>query len=416
MSLSNCPESFAQRSEGASIVRVLEVSNDWNLAPPNLMKVATTLFLVCVAALLSLGLVMLYSAGMRPVSAQGGARFLLMQLVWCSAGFVACAFVAWMDYRWLRKIAWLLLGLSIIALGFVLVPGIGASKNGARRWFNLGFALLQPSEAAKLALIIALAHYADRRQRLMGTFKHGLLIPGLFISVVLGLIFVEPDRGATVLLTAVSGVILLIAGVRWKFLLPPILAAGCGLAYSLWHDPVRIARILSWLHPEESKEGVGFQVWHARLALGSGGWTGLGLGNGRQKLGFVPEHQTDFILSVIGEELGVIATLAVVVLFVVLVICGVCIAWNSKDNFGMLLGAGITFLIGMQALINIGVVTGVLPNKGLPLPFISYGGSNLLLMMTCVGIVLSIARHVRDAALVDTKAQPSDDALMPQMP
>ena len=142
----------------------------------------------------------------------------------------------------------------------------------------------------------------------------------------------------------------------------------------------------------------------------------MGLGNGRQKMGFVPEHQTDFILSVIGEELGVVATLAIVLLFLALVICGVFIAWNSKNTFGTLLGSGITFLIGLQALINIGVVTEVFPNKGLPLPFISYGGSNLLLMFTCVGVILSIARHARDPAVIEAEHLPSNEALAPQNP
>jgi cell division protein FtsW len=165
------------------------------------------------------------------------------------------------------------------------------------------------------------------------------------------------------------------------------------LGFSLFHDPMRAKRILSWLHPEDHKQGVGFQAWQAQLALGSGGWKGLGLGDGRQKLGFVPEHQTDFIFSIIGEELGLIATLSVVLVFVAFVLAGIVIAWNSRDTFGYLLGAGITLLIGMQAFINIGVVTGVLPNKGLPLPFVSYGGSNLLLMLGCVGVLLSIAAH-----------------------
>jgi len=379
------------------------------------MKFATTLLVVCVGALLSLGLVVLYSAGMSATAAKEGARYLLMQLVWCSVGLVACLVAAWMDYRRLRKLAWVLLGLSVVMLILVLVPGIGVARKGARRWFDLGMGSFQPSEAAKLALIIAVAHYAEKRQLLMTTFKHGLLVPGIFISVVLGLIFVEPDRGTTVLLAAVAGIMLLVAGARWRYLIPPIVAAGIGLAYSLWHDPVRIGRILSWLDPEAHKEGVGFQGWQARIALGAGGWSGLGLGNGRQKLGFVPEHQTDFILSVIGEELGVIATLSVVLLFILLVICGVYIAWNSKDTFGMMLGSGITFLIGLQALINIGVVTGMLPNKGLPLPFISYGGSNLLLMLTCVGILVSIARHVRDPVAVEAERYSRRAVLAPQM-
>ena len=152
-------------------------------------------------------------------------------------------------------------------------------------------------------------------------------------------------------------------------------------------------RCFSWLYLEENKSGVGYQAYQAMLALGVGGWTGAGLGNGKQKLGFVPEHHTDFILSVIGEELGVVATLLVILAFVTIVICGLYVAVNAPDTFGLLLGSGISFLIGLQAFINIGVVTSALPNKGLPLPFISYGGSNLLMMLVSIGILLSIARQ-----------------------
>jgi cell division protein FtsW len=158
---------------------------------------------------------------------------------------------------------------------------------------------------------------------------------------------------------------------------------------------MRMKRIFSWLYLEEHKEGVGYQAYQAMIALGSGGWFGLGLGNGRQKLGFVPEHHTDFILSIIGEELGLIATLGVVVGFVIIIICGAYIATHARDTFGTMLASGITLLIGLQAFINIGVVTSALPNKGLALPFISYGGSNLLAMLACVGVLFSVARQAR---------------------
>src|SRR6266567_5650181 len=193
---------------------------------------------------------------------------------------------------------------------------------------------------------------------------------------------------------------LLIAGVRWLFVAPPVLAALVALGVSLWHDPMRSKRIFSWLYLEENKSGVGYQAYQAMIALGAGGWTGLGLGNGRQKLGFVPENHTDFILSIIGEELGLVATLLVIAAFVTIVLCGIFIARNSRDTFGLLLGSGISFLIGLQAFINIGVVTSALPNKGLPLPFVSYGGSNLLAMLVCVGILFSIARRGRETHTV----------------
>jgi len=177
---------------------------------------------------------------------------------------------------------------------------------------------------------------------------------------------------------------------------------------------MRTKRIFAWLYLEDYKTGIGYQAYQARLALGTGGWTGLGLGNSREKLGFLPEHNTDFIFSIIGEELGVVATLLVVVAFVVLVICGIYIAYRASDSFGLLLGAGVTFLIGLQAFINIGVVTSALPNKGLPLPFISRGGSNLFLLLLCVGLLLSVAYRAADNSRAAPKDSDLEETPMPQ--
>jgi len=353
------------------------------------MKTAVTLLVFCVASLLALGMVMLYSAGME----KAGARYLMMQLVWCVMGVVICVTMVTVDYRLLRKFAWPIFIVAIVLLALVLIPHFGTKVKGARRWLAYGGFRFQASELGKLALIILLAWYGEHFQRQMHTWKKGIMIPGIFIAITLGLIFVEPDRGTTILMGAVSAAMLLIAGVRWKFIVPPALAALVALGVSLFNDPMRRHRIFSWLYLEENKQGTGYQAYQAMVALGAGGWNGLGLGNGRQKLGWVPEHHTDFILSVIGEELGLVATLLIIGAFVMIVICGLYIAVNAPDTFGMLLGCGISFLIGLQAFINIGVVTSALPNKGLPLPFISYGGSNLLMMLVCVGVLLSIARQ-----------------------
>lgn len=360
------------------------------------MKLAITLLVLSVASLLSLGMVMLYSSSMG----QPGAHYLVMQLVWCGVGLVLCAGTASLDYRWLKKAAWPLLVISVVLLMLVLVPHVGLRIKGARRWLGYGSARLQPSELAKLALIISLAWYGEHYQRQMRTWKRGIVFPALLVGVVLGLIFVEPDRGTTILLAGVSGVMLLIAGVRWVYIVPPVLGALAVLGLSLQHDTMRKKRIFGWLYLEENKGGVGYQAYQAMLALGAGGWTGLGLGNGRQKLGFVPENHTDFILSIIGEELGLIATLLVVLAFMVITICGLFIARNARDTFGLLMATGISFLIGIQAFINIGVVTSALPNKGLPLPFVSYGGSNLMIMLAAVGLLLSIARQSKTSECV----------------
>jgi len=190
---------------------------------------------------------------------------------------------------------------------------------------------------------------------------------------------------------------------------PPVVLAAVALAVSILHDPMRMKRIFSWLDLEQTKEGAGYQAYQAMIALGSGGWTGLGLGNGRQKLGFVPEHHTDFIFSIIGEELGLVATLLVVLAFVVIAVCGIYIALHAPDRFGTLLAAGLTLLISLQAAINIGVVTSALPNKGLPLPFISYGGSNLMAMLTCVGLLFSVARRAAPLKISASDVVPTDN-------
>ena len=353
------------------------------------MKVAVTTLAFCVAALLALGLVMLYSSSVTQV----GGHYLMMQLIWCAFGFTLCVAATALDYQLLKKIAAPIFILALLLLLLVLVPHIGRKINGARRWFDFHGVRFQPSEFGKIALIIMLAWYGDRYQRQMPAWKRGVIFPGALIALMLGLVFVEPDRGTTILLAAVSGTMLLIAGVRLKCIVLPVLLGVAGLAVSLLHDPMRLRRIFGWWDLEQHKEGVGYQAYQAMIALGSGGWMGLGLGNGRQKLGFVPEDHTDFIFSIIGEELGLIATLLVVLAFVVIAICGIYIALRARDPFGSLLAAGITFLICLQAAINIGVVTSALPNKGLPLPFISYGGSNLLAMLTCVGLLFSIARQ-----------------------
>jgi cell division protein FtsW len=357
------------------------------------MKLSTTLIVFCVGALMALGLVTLYSAGLF----KDGAHYLHMQLMWGGGGVIlAILLVSFLNYRWLKFCSWPLLAFSIALLALVLV--MGTKTNGARRWFHVpGFANFQPSELAKLALVITLAYYGERYQRFMPTFWRGLVVPGLVSLVVLALVFVEPDRGTTILLASVAGCMLVLAGTRLGFILPPILLGAVGLGYCLWRDPVRQRRILSWLHPEDHKHDAGYQVWHSMVGIGSGGMEGLGLGNGREKV-LVPEHHTDFIFSVIGEELGLIATLATLAAFLVLVLCGCQIARRSRDIFGFLLASGITLLIGFQAAINIGVVTGALPNKGLPLPFVSYGGSSLLMMLCCVGVLLSIARQARESA------------------
>lgn len=354
------------------------------------MKAAATTLALCVASLLTLGLVMLYSSSM----ADKDTHVLRNQLTWFAVGLVGMITAVCMDYRWLKKAAPYILAFALLLLVLVLVPHIGHRINGARRWLPIhGTTNFQPSELAKLALIIAVAWYGDRHQRQFGTIRRGLVEPALLVGSVLGLIFVEPDRGTTILMAAVTGVMFFIVGARWKYIVPAALLGAVAMTVSIMKDHVRRARVLAWLSQNKATMDVGYQSHQATVGLGAGGLFGLGLGNSREKLGFLPEHNTDFIFAIIGEELGLIGALLVLIAFVLLILCGLKIATSASDTFGFLLASGITFLIGMQAFINIGVVTNLLPNKGLALPFISYGGSNLLFMMTSIGLLLSVARR-----------------------
>ena len=308
-------------------------------------------------------------------------------------GLIVCVTATVLDYQLLKKLAWPAYGLALILLALVFVPFIGHNIKGAYRWIGPGSVRFQPSEFAKLTLVIVLAWYGDRYQRQIHTWKRGVMIPMLIAGLMLGLIFVEPDRGQTILLAAVTGAMLLVAGVRWRFLLIPVFFGAAALGFSLLHDSMRQGRIAAWLHPEAHAQGAGLQAQQAMIGFANGGWFGVGLGNGQRKFGWLPEIQTDFIFANIGEELGLVTSLLVVLAFVIIAICGIYIALHSRDTFGLLLASGVTFLICLQAAINIGVVTSALPNKGLPLPFISDGGSNLVAMLSCIGLLFSVARH-----------------------
>jgi len=351
-------------------------------------KLATTVLVICVLGLLALGLVMVYSVS--PL--QESTRFVARQLVAGAIGLtVAGALAVRLNYRDLKRVSTLLFVLALLMLLAVLVPGLGHRANGARRWFRLGALQFQPSDFAKLALMIALAHYGERWQRQMGTFKLGVLAPVGLVGAVTGLIFLEPDWGTALLLGAVSATVLLVAGVRWPYVLGPVALGALALGVLLYFNPERSDRVYSWLHLEETKDGTGYQVYQAQVALGKGGRTGTGLNTSTQKL-FVPEHRTDFLAAIVGEEFGYAGSLAVMAAFLGVFICGLVIAWRAPDRFGLLLGTGISFLIGLQAFINIGVVSGALPNKGLALPFVSYGGTDLIAMLLCIGVLLSVAR------------------------
>lgn len=362
------------------------------------MRLVSALLVGCVLLLAGFGMVVLYSISsdtnpMQYVSRQGVALAL---------GLVGAVGLAWCRPDHFKRLSPWLLALAVIMLVAVLIPGVGFKANGARRWFRLPGFQFQPSDFAKLALIVFLAHYGSHYQRMMRRFGTGVAIPGVVVVLFMGLLFLEPDWGTALLIGAVSIAMLLVAGARWYFVIPPLFACLTLVGLMLWHDPMRADRLYSWLHLEETKEAVGYQGWQARIALGSGGVLGKGLDQSTQKR-FVPENRTDFIFAIIGEEFGFVGSLVVLSVFVVFFLCGLYIAWRAPDPFGMLLATGITFLIALQAFVNIGVVSSLLPNKGIALPFVSYGGSNLLIMTLSVGALFSVARS---AAAPETRETP----------
>ncbi len=309
-------------------------------------------------------------------------------------GAILCACLAlFFDYKFLRR-DWVVAFLLIICaflLTAVFFPALGGVRvKGASRWIQWGINF-QPSELAKLSIIIFFAWYGARYPSLIRQFWKGLMLPILIVFPLVFLIFKEPDAGTTIFLLVLATCMLLIMGARWYYLFIPAGLMSAAMSVWLYFDPVRRDRIFSWLDLEGTKYGVGMQGYSSLVALGSGGLFGKGLGEGSQKMGFLPEDHTDFILPVIGEELGLFVVLFIVLLFVLLAICGFKVALRARERFGAYLAMGITLMIGLQAFINIGVVTSVLPNKGMPLPFISRGGSNIIMLLMAVGLLLSVA-------------------------
>ncbi len=358
------------------------------------MNKAAIILLLTVLLLVAVGVVMLFStSAMYARDRYGDAHFLLKrQLIWSLIAGMGCMVAALAPYPKWRAMAPWLLGLGALLLVLVLIPGIGLKIGGSRRWMEIAGLRFQPSEMAKLALMVWLAHWLAREKRRLDRFGRGFAIPMGVTGLLLMLVLAEPDFGSTALLGAVALGMMFVAGVRLRYLLPTVLAGVAGFGALMVHSPHRITRLMAFMDLETHKSGAGYQVWQAMLAFGSGGWSGLGLGNGRQKMFYLPEAHTDFIFPIIGEELGLIGTLMILAAFVLVVGAGLFISVKAQDPFGQYLGLGATLLIALQAIINIGVVTAWLPTKGLPLPFISYGGSSMVMNMVCVGLLLSIYR------------------------
>lgn len=356
-------------------------------------KSAYFLFLA-VLGMLVIGIVMLFSTSAFAKDSHGDMYFFVKrQAVWLGVGFVVCAVAAIVDYHFWLRTWWIWFALALVALAFCFVPHFGMRINGSRRWVALGPATFQPSEIAKVAVIFFLAAWFATREKECSQFLQGFVIPFAIVCSALLLIVTEVDLGTTALIGATMFVIMFVAGTHPALLGILSLGGLGGILFVATHMSERMARLAAFMDPERFKDDAGLQQMQALIAWGSGGMEGLGLGNGRQKMLYLPYAHTDFIFPMIGEELGLRISLLVVFLFVVIIVCGLMIALHAKDRHGLLLGCGIVSLLGLQAAVNIGVTTSLLPNKGLPLPFISYGGSNLAACLFGIGLLLNIYRQ-----------------------
>ena len=343
-------------------------------------------------ALVIFGIVMIYSA-----SSQLAARryhnsfyFAQKQMAFAFFGFLVMIAFRFIPYQKFQKWGfWLMLG-TLLSLILVLIPGIGSRMGGASRWFRLGGVSFQPAEFSKLVLVIFLAGSMMRNHDQMQDLFKGFVFHWGVVGVFIVLILLEPDLGMVITLVLITGIMLFVGGVRIKHLILSIIPM-IPLAYLLvWRVPYRRMRVLSYLDPWKDPLGSGFHLKHSFLAFGSGGFAGRGLTGSQQKLFYLPEPHTDFIFSIVGEEFGFVGVFIIAALYLVLIIKCLQLALKVKDLFGMHLAVGITVMIGFQALINMLVVMGLLPTKGLTLPFLSYGGSSLLLNMICIGILMNI--------------------------
>lgn len=350
-----------------------------------------------------LGLVMVYSASAIWAEQNLGRPmyFLQRQLVWAAISFAAMSWASRLDYNrlreWVAPVYALTAFLLLMALFFRPIAG-------ARRWIHLGPVGLQPAEFAKLTVVLFLASYLDRKHSKLASAAHGLLLPLGAVGALLALILKEPDLGTPVLIFGVSVLMLFVAGARMRWIGAAVAAAAPLVAFELWRKPYRRARLLTFLSPFENIRGTGYQLAQAILAVGSGGWLGKGLGASQLKLMYLPKPHTDFIFPVVCEELGLVGALVVLGLFATILVRGVRIARRAPNLFGTLLACGLTFSITLQAFFNVAMAIGLLPTKGIPLPFLSFGGSSLLSTMLGVGLLLSISRQRGEAPPAVRKA------------
>lgn len=337
------------------------------------------------------GIIMVYSASMFSADILYGNSkfFMLKQTFGAILGLGAMLFMSMIDYHKLEKTKWIVLGVSVILLALVFVPGIGVSNNGARRWLRLPFFTIQPSEIAKFAFVIWTSSYLAKNFDYIKTFR-GILpvlaVGGAFCL----LIILEPNMSITMCMAITMIVMLFVGGMRAKHFAFLGTCGACAVPALIIAEPYRLNRLVAFMNPWLNPKTEGYQLIQSLYGLGAGGFFGVGLFNSRQKYLFLPFAESDFIFSIIGEELGLLGCIVVMLLFLVVIISGVCIALHATDRFGAYLATGITTVIASQVLINIAVVTGSIPPTGVPLPFISSGGTALVVFMASIGILLNI--------------------------
>jgi cell division protein FtsW len=362
-----------------------------------MLPTPAAVIVVCAVALTLLGLTILFSASAS--FKQGPYYYLDKQLTGVVAAAVLCLVTSRVNLDYARNYAWWIAGAMLVLLALVVVPHVGIMVKGSRRWLGHGAIRIQVSEFAKLGMVFCLAHYLAINQTRIGEFKRGFLYPLLLIGAFAALILKEPDFGTAALTVAVGLLLLFLAGAKARYVLPSVGVAAAVFSVAVMLNPNRLQRFTAFLDVEGNKQHGTYQLYQSLAAFAVGGTRGAGLGEGRQQLNFLPEAHTDFILAVVGEELGLWFTLGVVALFVVIFVAGLRHLRRAPNLFHFLLVTGCILLICLQALINLGVVTGVFPTKGMSLPFISSGLSNLLLMGVLVGVIVNTQRTWGRASL-----------------
>jgi cell division protein FtsW len=348
------------------------------------------LIVVCALGLFVLGLPTLFSA--TSSSGQGPFFYLLKQIFGVIAATIACVVVSRLDLESMRRFVWILGLGALAALALTAIPGIGISVNGSRRWLGLGPVRVQASEFAKLAMVFCVAHYLAINQSRIGEFRRGFVVPIAIVAAFAGLVVLQPDFGTAALIFTVGLILVFLAGTRWAYIIPAAGAAVAAFAVLIIHNPNRLHRFTAFLDVEGNKLGGTYQLYQSLAAFAVGGVDGAGIGQGRQQLNFLPEAHTDFIFAVMGEELGLPFTLAVVIIFALMFVLGLLHLRRAPNLFQFLLVTGSILTLTLQAIVNLGVVTGLLPTKGMSLPFISAGLSNLVLMGLLMGVILNTAR------------------------